>query len=364
MSRVFFSCKFPKSDFAIQCVDYAKEVGIELFICDYKSPGDIHEKIRQEIFKSQAILFLLEDNKQDDGQITNFTLWMAEERDCASGRNLPMGIINYSSYENIPSVFDSNIEVLKKEKTDTVSTVAYLANFSRLIDVPFVPSTTFSRNYLRHKVELKMDGSVKYSTTAEIVCLAAALNDFSHSIYTQYSPCWNTNCSVVKPEIRNYCDDGRKLEIKNFVQNEQKFNWTYVLSSPLKKNDVFKYGFVVEFPEYFPASKEKLKEMVECPGYPFFHDRVEHHYFINTQTKALLLELLFEDKTVAKDFKVIAYSSRQYCEDCVDHGEIARIENSLKKVDSYGEVHMQLEIPNPKTGYTYSISWKVEENKK
>ena len=362
MSRVYLSCKFPKTRFAKMCISYAKQIGMELIHCDYHAPGDIHDKIKEEIYKCQAILFLLEDNHSEDGQRTNYSPWIAEERCIASGRNLNMGIINKSSYDNIPSIFNSNIEVLKRKDVKTINTHAYLANFSHTLEKIFVPRSTFSRNYLKHKVEINKDGSVKYYTTAEIVCLAEALNDFSHSIYTQYSPCWNATGEVARPEINAKCENGRSISISNFVQNEQKFNWTFVLENPLKRNDVLRYGFVVEFPEYFPASKEKLRETVRCRGYPFLDDRIEHHYFVNTQTDKLVIELKFEDSTVATDFKTIAYSSRQYCEDCVDHAEVMRIANFLKELDEYvGEEFIRLTIPDPKTGYTYSISWELEE---
>lgn len=364
MIKVFVSCAFPVSEFTTHCIELGKAIDMELITLDNHETGDIHEKIKNNMHCCQGILFVLEEKTTPDGQRHNFSPWMSEERTIADGLNLPMGIINNSDF-SIPNVFPSTLEYLEKTEINEINLVATLNSLRSKIEMalqkPNPITNAFVRNYIKHKVTIKKDGAVKYTTSAEVESLRNGLRDIRHSIYTQYSPCWDATNRGAVPQIDVRCSQDGEISIIEENHDEKKYTWNFKFAKALKMQEIIKYKFTVDFPEYFPATREKLKKMSELPEYPFIDDRIEHHFFINNQTKKFEMELYFEDSSVAKNFKVSVYNGRLYSQDCVDDDEVERIRRWLT-VDNeslYGENIVKLTVENPKVGSTYSISWEL-----
>lgn len=365
MIKVFASCAFPVSDFTKHCIELGKAINMELITLDNHETGDIHEKIKCNMHCCQGILFVLEEKTESDGQIHNFSSWMSEERTIADGLNLPMGIVNNSNF-SIPNVFPSTLEHLDKKDITEVTLIATLNSLKSKIEEALQPekpssiTSAYIRKFIKHKVTMKKDGAVRYTTSAEIESLRNGLKDVRHSIYTQYSPCWDATHRGAIPQIDARCNQEGGVSIIESYRDEKKYTWSFQFSKALKKQETLKYGFTVDFPEYFPATKEKLKDMSKSPDYPYINDRIEHHFFINNQTLSFEMELFFEDSSVAQNFNVTVYNGRLYSQDCVDQEEVERIRRCLT-IDNeslFGET-VKLIVSNPKVGSTYSISWEL-----
>jgi len=366
MINVFVSCAFPVSDFTRHCIELGKAIGMELIVLDNHETGDIHEKIKRNMHNCQGILFVLEEKTELDGQRHNFSSWMSEERTIADGLNLPMSIINNSNF-SIPGVFPSTLEHLDKSDINEVYLVSTLNSLKSKIEDALQPAkpnpitNAFIRKFIKHKVTIRKNGAVRYTTSAEIESLRNGLRDIRHSIYTQYSPCWDATNRGALPKIEVRCDQEGGISIVEAYRDDKKYTWNFQFAKSLKMQETLKYAFNVDFPQYFPATKEKLKEMSELPDYPFIDDRIEHHFFINNQTTRFEMELYFEDSSVAKNFKVTVYNGRLYSQDCVDEEEVERIRKFLT-IDNdslFGENTVRLIVQNPKVGSTYSISWEL-----
>ena len=268
MIRVFVSYAFPVSDFTKYCVSIGKALEMELFTIDNHEIGDIHEKIKRNIHHSQGILFIFEEKMEKDGQRHNFSPWMSEERTIADGLNLPMGIINNSDF-SIPSVFPNTLEYLDKNEISNVSIVATLSSLKSKIEAALQPekpnpvTNAFIRNFLKHKVNIKKDVSVKYITHCEIESLRNGLKDIRHSIYTQYSPCWDATNRGAVPEINVRCNQDKGISIIESFNNDKKYTWSFQLTKSLKKHEILNYGFTVDFPEYFQLPE---KNYGQCPS--------------------------------------------------------------------------------------------------
>lgn len=366
MIKAFISCAFPISDFTKHCIDLGKAIGMELITLDNHETGDIHDKIKRNMHLCQGILFILEEKTQSDGQRHNFSPWMSEERTIADGLNLPMGIINNSNF-SIPAVFPSTLEHLDKININEVNIVATLNSLKSKIESALQPekpnpiTNAFIRKFIKHKVTIRKDGAVKYTTTAEIESLRNGLKDVRHSIYTQYSPCWDATHRGAVPQIDARCNQGEELYILGEYRDEKKCTWNFQFAKTLKIHETIKYGFTVDFPEYFPATREKLRAMSKSPNYPYIDDRIEHHFFINNQTNEFEMELFFEDSSVATNFKVIVYNGRIYSQDCIDEEEVERIKKFLTIENEliFCEKTVKLKVPYPKVGSTYSLSWEL-----
>ena len=365
MVKIFTSCAFPVSDFTEHCVELGKAICIELITIDDHESGDIHDKIKKHIHECAGILFILEEKTECDGQIHNFSPWMSEERTIADGLNLPMGIINNSNF-SVPSVFPSTLEVLKRSDITEFSIISTLNSLKSKIEDALRPiepnpiTNAFIRKNIKHKVSIREDGSVRYAISAEIQSLRNGLRDIRHSIYTQYSPCWDATNRGAIPTIKTKCDQEGKLSIIEEFHNEKKYTWNFKFPKSLKMNETLTYAFTVDFPEYFPATKKKLETLLKDLVYPFIDDRIEHHFFINNQTIKFEMELHFADSSMADNFKVTVYNGRLYSQDCVDEEETAKINKCLNISNEYiNETTVKLSVDNPKVGSTYSISWEL-----
>ena len=192
-------------------------------------------------------------------------------------------------------------------------------------------------------MSIDSEGRVEYKTTGEIESLRDGVKSIRHSIYTQYSACWDATNQGAIPEIQCKCDKADwKIIPKEESHTDKKYSWFLEFPESLKKHDSIKYGFVVKFPQYFPATKEKLKLMSGRIDYPFAKD------------------IFFSDASIAKNFNVTVYNGRIYSQDCVDYEEVNRIKNLEVDEDVFQKTVI-LHVKHPKVGSTYSISWELGE---
>ena len=364
MTKVIASCAFPVSEFTKECIKLGKAIDLDIITLEEHESGDIHEKIKRRINECQGILFILEEKKSNDGQIFNFSPWMSEERTIADGLNFPMCIINNSDF-NTPDVFPSTFERLEKKDITQVKLISVLNSLkSQILEkcgTPNSMSTAYIRKQLSHRVFIDSQGRVEYKTIGEIESLRDGVKSIRHSIYTQYSACWDATNQGAIPEIQCKCDKADwKIIPKEESHTDKKYSWFLEFPQSLKKHDSIKYGFIVKFPQYFPATKEKLKLMSGRIDYPFEKDRIEHHFFINTYTEDFKMEIFFSDASIAKNFNVTVYNGRIYSQDCVDYEEINRIKN-LEVAEDVFHKTVILHVNHPKVGSTYSISWELGE---
>ena len=251
---------------------------------------------------------------------------------------------------------------LDKSEINDLNVVAVLNSLKSKIEDVRNPPNAYKRNYLNHQVNIRKNGKVEYRTEVKIESLRNGLKDVRHSIYTQYSPCWDATIQGAEPQINIFCGNGNDLSVIDVDGNEKKYTWNFQFSRALTEHEEIKYGFIVEFPQFFPAPKEILKNMSRLPNYPFIDDRIEHHFFVNSHTELLEMKLSFEDGSVAKNFNVTVYNGRIYSQDCVDNEETERIKHFLQVNETlFKEKEVKLSVRYPKIGSTYSIYWELGE---
>jgi hypothetical protein len=362
--KIFTSCHFPTSMFVKKCIDIAKTVDIELIIANQPEARDFTKKINEYINKCVGIVFILEDLNEDT---RNFSDWMTVEYTIANGLNLPIAIINNSDLKT-PNIFPNHFEVLQRENNEIadLKIVRYLFDLQERIKVANVKPLHFEklpfiRKFIKHHIELKKDGVVNYETMVCVKCLNDGLKDIKHSIHMNYSLCWNKKHENSEPKIDIISfDDSRNITIDSITKGNNKYTWYFIIDPPLRKDEEFKIGWRTIFTEYFPATREALKEILKQPDYPFPKNTVEHHYFINNPTEQLELELTFENGVGIEKFEALAFLGRSFSRQSLDNVECERIKDKLLVNEFLEKKVVRLEVDKPLFGRNYAISWTIK----
>jgi hypothetical protein len=360
--KIFASCPFPISVFTQKCIEIAKSVDIELITASQPEAGDFTQKINKSINECVGIVFILEKKKAK-----NFSNWMTIEYTIANGLNLPIGIINNSNLVT-PDIFPNHLEILKPENGEILDLkiIKYLFNLQERIKIANVKplhfeNLPFIRKFIKHHIELKKNGIVHYETMVCVKCLHDGLKDIKHSIHMNYSLCWNKKQENSDPQIEIIpFDEDRSITIDDITKGNNKYTWYFIIDPPLKKDEELTIGWRTIFSEYFPATREALKEILKQPDYPFPKNTVEHHYFINNPTEELELELTFEEGIGIDKFEALAFIGRSFSRQSIDNKECTRIKNNLSVKEFLKKKIVRLEVNRPLFGRNYAISWTLK----
>jgi len=365
--KIFLSCHFPLSPLARLCQALAEAIDTRLVAAERPELAELMDKVKREMLSSDAALFLLEGNKDDDAEDV-MSDWMKAEYGVARAMNKVIGVI-VATEEPPPKVFSKDVEWLKTHGLNTEEIAIKVSTFLYSMKQKIKASTkalhdisepTFIRNFIKHRINLSAEGELRYETQVKMQCLKEGLSDLRHSIHMNYSFCWKEGVPFERPNVELInLSSSHKFSFEPVASDATKYTWKINISPPLMKNEKINYGWRSDFMQYFPLTKEEISEITQISDYPFPVGSVEHHYFINNPTDLLVIKLEFEDGSIIGPCHAKAFVGRTFSTRTIDRTESEIISNNIQEENFLGRKEITLNVEKPRFGYNYAIWWSL-----